>query len=42
MNTRALWDYSLLIMDCIFLHADEFYHRIAIVAHGNNAQYVPM
>uniref|UniRef100_A0A915LXT8 Uncharacterized protein n=1 Tax=Meloidogyne javanica TaxID=6303 RepID=A0A915LXT8_MELJA len=42
MNTRALWDYSLLIMDCIFLHSEEFYQRVAIVAHGNNAQYVPM
>ncbi|KAL7070053.1 hypothetical protein ACQ4LE_011070 [Meloidogyne hapla] len=42
INTRALWDYSLLIMDCIFLHADEFYQRVAIAAHGNNAQYVPM
>uniref|UniRef100_A0A183BV89 enoyl-CoA hydratase n=1 Tax=Globodera pallida TaxID=36090 RepID=A0A183BV89_GLOPA len=40
LNVDSLWEYSVLILDCVFLDMDEFYKRILLVVHGNRAEYV--
>uniref|UniRef100_A0A914ICY4 Cyclin N-terminal domain-containing protein 1 n=1 Tax=Globodera rostochiensis TaxID=31243 RepID=A0A914ICY4_GLORO len=39
LNIDSLWEYSVLILDCVFLDMDEFYKRILLIVHGNRAEY---
>lgn len=41
VDTHSIWEYSVLIVDCVFLRLEEFYDRIAMVAHGRQGKHAP-
>jgi len=41
IDTKAIWEYSLMVLDCVFIHSDEFYKRISVVAHGRQGKHAP-
>lgn len=41
LNGNKIWEYSLLLMDCVFLQLELVYRRILLIVHGKEAQYLP-
>ncbi|KAL3084117.1 hypothetical protein niasHT_033221 [Heterodera trifolii] len=39
MNIDSLWEYSVLILDCVFLRMDDFYRRILLLVHGDRTEF---
>ncbi|KAI1719493.1 cyclin N-terminal domain-containing protein 1-like [Ditylenchus destructor] len=40
IEVRPLWDYSIIILDCIYLQQDEVYQGILIRVHGIEASHL--
>uniref|UniRef100_A0A915E362 Cyclin N-terminal domain-containing protein 1 n=1 Tax=Ditylenchus dipsaci TaxID=166011 RepID=A0A915E362_9BILA len=40
MNVRNLWEYSILILDCVFLRMEEVYLRLLVMIHGQEARHL--